>query len=235
MAKHPSTDSLSEATRSRAEFSGHKGARGAAGYRDYLSEHGQSTIVPAITTGFGKIRIGAAWDNITLNNSGLLGKLVKKLKGEGIDIDLGCLYEMKSGSRGCLQAFGDMFGAYDFPPYISLSGDERTGDAAGDDEFIRVNGAHWNEISRILVYVYIYHGKGDWSAIKPKVTVTVGNDAPMIVVPKVRNSELSVCVIAMLENQGDSIKVTNHTEYFPGHAEMDRAFGFGLEWDDGSK
>lgn len=235
MAKNPSTDSISEATQERAEFSGHKNAKGAAGYRDSLSGDGQTAIIQAEPSGFGRIRIGAAWDNITLSDAGFFSRLIKKITREGIDIDLGCLYEMKDGRRGCIQAFGDMFGDFDHVPFISLSGDERTGNASGDDEFMKINGKHWNEINRILIYVYIYHGQGDWSMIRPNITVSVGDEAPLLVVPQVRKSELSVCAIATLENTDDSIRITNHTEYFPGHAEMDRAYGFGLEWDDGRK
>ena len=57
----------------------------------------------------------------------------------------------------------------------------------------------------------------------------------MVVVPDVHKDELAVCAITMIENVRNGIKLTNHTEYFPGHAEMDRAFGFGLEWDEGKK
>jgi tellurite resistance protein TerA len=57
----------------------------------------------------------------------------------------------------------------------------------------------------------------------------------MIVTPQVDRSEQSVCVIAEVENVRNGIKLTNHTEYFPGHAEMDRAFAFGLSWSDGEK
>lgn len=49
-------------------------------------------------------------------------------------------------------------GNYSIPPYLCLSGDERAGDAQGDDEFIHLNGKEWPKFKRILVYVYIYHG-----------------------------------------------------------------------------
>lgn len=238
-----SQGSLAEATRSRAKFSGHGNAKGAAGFRvatdnpdcEMLSQSGQSSVINPRDEGFGTIRIGAAWDNIIVEESGFFGKLLKKATRQGVDIDLGCLYEMEDGTRGCVQAFGDMMGAYDSAPYIALSGDERTGDAEGDDEFLRVNGAHWNAIKRILIYVYIYRGHGNWADIKPQVNLSIIGEAPMVVTPDVQASELSVCAIAMVENIRGGIRLTNHTEYFPGHAEMDRAFGFGLQWADGKK
>ena len=57
----------------------------------------------------------------------------------------------------------------------------------------------------------------------------------MIVTPDAHMDELAVCAIAMMENVRGGIRLTNHTEYFPGHNEMDRAFGFGLQWADGQK
>ncbi len=235
--------SLTEATRGRAKFSGHGNAVGAAGFKvladnpdcEFLSNSGQQSIIDAPAEGFGKIIVGAAWDNIVTKNTGLLKKLLKKATRQGIDIDLGCLYEMQDGTRGCIQAFGDMYGKYDANPFIMLSGDEKTGDASGNDEHIEINGTRWNDIKRLLVYVYIYHGEHDWAAIKPQIQITMKDHSPMIVTPDIHNNDLDVCAIVMIENVRGHIRLTNHTEYFPGHAEMDRAFGFGLEWADGQK
>ena len=239
-----SQDSMIEATRNRASFSGHGDAKGASGYKvasadpdcEFLSQSGQSTIINPRTDGFGKIQIGAAWDNIVVEkNSGLLDKLLKKATRQGVDIDLGCLYELQDGSRGAIQAFGDMFGKFDHAPYIALSRDERTGNKEGFDEHIDLNGKHWDEIRRLLVYVYIYNGTPNWATVRPQIQVSVAGEHPMVVVPDVHKDELAVCAITMIENVRNGIRLTNHTEYFPGHAEMDRAFGFGLEWDDGKK
>jgi tellurite resistance protein TerA len=110
-------------------------------------------------------------DNIEVQDAGLIGKILKKVTKKGIDIDLGCLYELHDGSRGCLQAFGEMFGNYDNAPYISLSGDERTGNKEGDDEAMHINGKKWPDIKRLLVYVYIYSGEANWDVIKPQVHI----------------------------------------------------------------
>lgn len=237
-----STASILEATRTRSSFSGHGEALGAAGFKvvtdnpdcEFLSHSGQVSMIEAGPQGFDRIFIGAAWDNM-LQEKGFFNKLLKRVTRQGIDIDLGCLYELHDGTRGCIQAFGDMYGNYDAAPFVTLSGDEKTGDASGDDEHIEVNGPNWNAIKRLLIYVYIYDGEHDWAAIKPQIQLRVKGHTPMIVTPDVHNNDLDVCAIAMVENMNGHIKITNHTEYFPGHAEMDRAFGFGLEWDDGRK
>ncbi len=218
-----SQDSMIEATRSRAKFSGHGAAKGAGGYKvaaddpecEFLSQSGQSSIINPREGGLGKIIIGAAWENIALENSGFLNKLIKKATRQGVDIDLGCLYELQDGSRGAIQAFGDMFGHFDEAPYISLSEDERTGDKDGFDEHINLNGLHWDKIKRLLVYVYIYNGVPNWAALRPQIQISIAAEHPMVVTPNVHKSELSVCAITMLENVRNGIKLTNHTEYFP--------------------
>jgi tellurite resistance protein TerA len=242
-----SMDSLTEATRSRAKFSGHGGI-GAAGYvsdtddnsYQFLGTTGQTDIFNPHENGYGKIRIGAAWQNLRVEKSqNFISKFIKKAAKVGIDLDLGCLYELHNGQRGSIQAFGEVFGSLKEPPYISLLGDDRTGDDDddddGEDEIIYVNGQKWPEIKRILIYLYIYDGAEHWAEVQPQVQVRVPDEKPMIVTLHTLKSELSLCAVAMMENVRNGIKMTNITEYYPGHAEMDRAFGFGLEWDDGEK
>ncbi len=238
-----STDAMAEASRNRAEFSGHGKAKGAAGYRPDDEEHvenllngfGETMIVQKPDKGFEDIVVGASWDNIVVEEAGFFGKLLKKATKQGVDIDVGVLYELFDGSRGALQAFGDLYGEYDNAPYIHLSGDERTGDKEGDDEGIHVNGEQWNNIKRMVVYVYIYSGVGNWQDIKPKITVRIPGEQPLTITPAIKKTDLPVCAVAAIENDNGAIKFTNYGEYFPGHAEMDRAYGFGLTWDDGHK
>ncbi len=239
-----SVDALAEATRSRASFSGHGGSLGAAGYREvatnpdnceFLNEPGSSVAVSPGPEGFESLLIGVAWDNIQVEQAGFFGKMFKKVRNEGVDLDIGCLYEMQDGTRGAIQAFGEKFGDYDNPPFMQLSGDERTGNAEGHDEFIMVNGRSWSEIKRILVYIYIYEGAPKWSVINPQIILDVPGEDDLIVTLGAHDDALALCAVGGLENVRGGIKLTNYTEYFPGHYEMDRAFGFGLEWGDGQK
>ena len=239
-----SVDALAEATRSRADFSGHGGALGAAGDREiasdpenceFLNEPGSSIAVSPGPEGFEAMLIGVAWDNIQVEEAGFFGKMFKKVRQQGVDLDIGCLYEMQDGTRGAIQAFGEKFGNYDKPPFMQLSGDEQTGDSEGHDEFIMVNGTHWNDIKRVLVYIYIYEGAPRWSEINPQIILDVPGEDDLIVTLGAHDDALALCAVGGLENVRGGIKLTNYTEYFPGHYEMDRAFGFGLEWGDGQK
>jgi tellurite resistance protein TerA len=239
-----SQSSIENANRSRVNFSGHGSAKGAAGYIDpndqdinvdFLGRRDDNLSVTPPSDGFKNIKIAAAWDNQMVPVKTLVGKILKKKKLADIDLDLGILYELKDGTKGAIQAFGDTMGNYNLPPYLSLSGDEREGDTEGDDEFIHLNGKEWPKFKRILVYVYIYRGAMDWAQVKPQIHIRIPNEKPMVVTLSSHHKDLGLCAIAGIENIRDGMKVTNHTEYFPGHAEMDRAFGFGIEWTGGEK
>jgi tellurite resistance protein TerA len=239
-----SVDSIAEASRSVVDFSGHGDALGAAGLREssfdpdnseFLREPGQSVAVSPGPDGFKFIRMGVQWDNIQVQQAGLLNKLMKKTVGAGVDVDIGCLYEMQDGTRGAIQAFGGKFGAFNKPPYIALSGDERTGNKKGMDEFIVINGKHWHEFKRVLVYLYIYDGVSQWADLNPRVILDIPGEDDLALTLSVHDEALDLCAVGGLENVRNGIKLTNYTEYFPGHAEMDRAFGFVLEWGDGKK
>ena len=237
---------MAEATRSRVQFSGHRGSLGAAGYRnkdendygdtcEFLDDPGESIAISPGPDGFESILIGVAWDNVQVQQSGFFGKMLKKVQNTGVDLDIGCLYEMADGTRGAIQAFGEKFGDFENAPFLALSGDERTGNAEGHDESILVNGRHWDKIKRLLIYIYIYEGAPSWSQIKPQIIVDVPGNDDLIVTLGAHDDALCLCAVAELESIRGGIRLTNRTEYFPGHEEMDRAFGFGLQWGGGKK
>jgi tellurite resistance protein TerA len=237
-----SKHSIVDATKSRARFSKYKKSLGASGFvspydegkqGSFLSNPGDTAIVNPPSEGLPNFEIGVAWDNV--KKPSLFGGLFKKDKNKGIDLDLGCLYELQNGKRGAIQAFGDFYGTLEDEPFIALLGDEQTGEAEGEDEMILVNGQFWSEIKEIIIYIYIYSGAANWEEVKPQIQVRVPGEEPMIVSLHARRQELAVCAVAGLENVRNGIKMTNFLEYFPGHAEMDRAFGYGLEWSDGQK
>lgn len=246
-----SQSSIQDATRSRADFSGHHGAKGAAGHHDDLdasankdailvSTAGEDVFVDPQDGGYEDIKVSLSWDNLLVaQGQGFWDKLFRRAKKgiahKGVDIDLGCLYELHDGSRDCLQAFGDLYGNLNKPPWVRLSGDERTGDTEGVDEYMLINGQKWPEIKRILFYIYIYEGATDWQTIKPEIFIDIPGDEDLRMTPHARQSDLSLCAVGELENIRGGMKLTNHSEYFPGHAEMDRAFGYGINWEEGTK
>ena len=240
-----SAQSILDADRDRAVRSRHGGI-GAAGYISQYDAHqadcfmtnpGEVAVLDRPEGGFPDIQVGMAWDNIAIaHDDGFFARFFKKkIMRAGVDLDLGCLYRLKNGVRGGMQAFGAEHGAYDKSPYIALSGDERKGDKEGIDENITINGQHWDEIEKILLYVYIYDGAPNWQTVRPQIQMRVPDHAPMVVTLNARKKNMSLCAVAGLENIRGGIKLSSYLEYFPGHAEMDRAFGYGLSWEAGKK
>lgn len=240
-----SSDSLSSASKSTDDFSGHGESLGAGGVKeksitdtqDCLDKNGESEIISPPEGGFNNFHIGLAWNNIIVEQTGGFMGLWKKATQQGIDIDLGCFFEMADGTRGILQAFGGLHGNLNRTPFIELSDDERTGDSEGDDEYMTINGVKWPQIKRILIYTYIYEGSTDWSQIQPELTINLHMDPvePLSIRPKLKTNKMTVCALATLENIKDGLRIKTHGEYFTSQAAMDRAFGFGLQWEDGAK
>ena len=152
-----------------------------------------------------------------------------------IDLDLGCLFELKNGQRGCVQALGNAFGRLDQPPFVSLDGDDRTGTNA-DGENLRVNGNMIAQIRRILVYTFIYEGAANWQDAQGVVTIKYPGAEDVIVRMDEYGSSQRMCAIALFENQGDTtFSVEKIVRFFDGHEKMDRAFNWGLRWVPGRK
>ena len=153
----------------------------------------------------------------------------------GIDLDLGCLYELKNGIKGSVQALGNNFGSLVYPPYISLDGDDRTGTST-EGENLRVNSAMIPQIKRILVYTFIYEGAANWRDAKGIVTVKCPGSKDVIVKMDEYGSDLTMCGIALLENKdGQTLSMEKIVKFFRGHRELDQAFGWGLRWVHGTK
>lgn len=241
-----SQDALTQADQAQNEFSDYQGALGQSGVQDvaakmagggFLSRAGDKIAVspPADGSGFSDIYIGCAWNTQTTPKAGFFGRLLGLSTTRKFDLDLGVMYELADGTRGALQALGTGNGAHDTPPYIVLSHDERSGLSDDDDEYICVNGQKWAHIKRLLVYTYIYAGAVDWAQVAPAVQVKVAGQAPLQVTPRMARENLPVCAIALIENVRGGFTLENLTEYFPGQIEMDRAYGFGVAWEDGLK
>ena len=184
------------------------------------------------------VKKGATLGDIVINlnwsqppqKSGFFGRFLNR----GIDLDLACLFELKDGSIGGVQALGNHFGELDYPPYIALDGDDRTG-AVAAGETIRVNGKFADKIRRILVYTFIYEGAADWEEAKGVVTVNCPGSPELIVRMDEYGSRKRTCAIALLENVGGTFSVEKVVDFFDDSEQMDRAFDWGLRWTTGRK
>ena len=182
-------------------------------------------------TGLGEILVNLNW-NARAAKKGLFGSL---FSGGGIDLDLGCLYELKDGRKGTVQALGNAFGSLNQPPYISLDGDDRTG-AAANGENLRINGNQIQNIKRVLVYTFIYEGVANWQQADATVTIKYPGAEDLIVKMDTYNSTQLMCGLALFENINDeTFSVEKIVQFYAGHRDLDQAFGWGLRWTAGRK
>ncbi|MEG4444532.1 phospholipase D-like domain-containing protein [Microcoleus sp. AT9_B5] len=181
-----------------------------------------------------------------ITQSGELGEIIVQLNWSqgtrpdgsktAIDLDLGCLYELKDGQKDAIQALGESFGNFSTTPYIDLGEDDRKGDKG---EILRINGDKVAEFKRILVYAYIYKGIAKWSEAKGVVKIKlpeVIHQADIEVKLNNPSDGIKVCAIALFENVDDkTFNVSKKEKYYTDGREMDKAFNWGLDWVDGSK
>ena len=182
--------------------------------------------------GLGEILVNLNWNSKPLKQG-----FLKSLLGgnQGIDLDLGCLFELKNGMKGTVQALGNSFGSLSNPPFISLDGDDRTG-AAAAGENLRINGNQISQIKRILVYTFIYEGVTNWKQADATVTIKYPGAEDIIVKMDSFNSTERMCGLALFENINDqTFSVEKIVQFYPGHRELDAAFHWGLQWQAGRK
>ncbi len=190
---------------------------------------GQKVNLVKKGSNLGEIVINLNWSQPP-PKSGFFGRFISN----GIDLDLACLFELKDGSIGAIQALGNHFGDLNRPPYIALDGDDRTG-AVAAGETIRVNGKFADKIRRILIYTFIYKGAANWAEAKGVVTVNCPGSPELIVRMDEYGSKKHTCAIALLENVGGTFSVEKVVDFFDDSEQMDHAFDWGLRWTVGRK
>ena len=184
------------------------------------------------STGLGEILVNLNWNSRPVKQ-GFLSSILGGSKG--IDLDLGCLYELKNGQKGAVQALGNSFGSLNQAPYISLDGDDRTG-AAATGENLRINGNKLSEFKRILVYTFIYEGVANWQQADAVVTIKYPGAEDIIVKMDTFNSSNIMCGLALFENQNDqTFSVEKIVQFYNGHQALDKAFNWGMQWKAGRK
>ena len=141
---------------------------------------------------------------------------------------------MQNGAKSVVQALGNCFGDLDRPPYIKLAGDDRSG-ASSNGEFLYINGERFSEMKRICVFAFIYEGVANWAQADGVVTVTVPGHPVIEVRMDGHQPSKNMCAIAMLENHQGELRITKLAEYFEGHPDLDRHYGWGMRWVEGSK
>jgi tellurite resistance protein TerA len=194
-----------------------------------LTKRGQ-TVSLKKGAGGGPVRINLNWDQ---QPAGGGGGLFRKRSG-GIDLDLGCLYELSDGSKGAVQALGGMFGSLTSPPYVQLDKDDRSGTAT-DGENLLISGAHSAQISRLAVFAFIYEGAPNWSKAGGIVTIHPPQGSPVTIELDETRDGMIMCGICLVRGGSDGFTVQREVQYLAGHRALDQLYGWGMSWTRGSK
>ncbi len=154
---------------------------------------------------------------------------------KGIDLDLGCLYELADGRKGVIQALGNAFGSLDAPPWIALDGDDRTGTVAGGEN-MSINLGQPGRFKRVLIFAMIYEGAPNWAAVDGVVTLTSAGGQQF----EVRLDDAGVgsrmCAVAQLVESGGDLVFQREVRYIEGgQMALDQAYGWGMNWARGRK
>lgn len=180
----------------------------------------------------GRMRVNLNWNAAAVPPRGWRAMLGAS---SGLDLDLGCLWELTDGSKGVVQALGNAFGSLERPPYIHLDGDDRSGSVAGGENLI-IDLSHAAQIRRVLIFAYIYEGAPSWDQARGVVTLYPVTGPSVEIRLDESAGGARFCVVAQLLNTGSDLTVRREVNYINGsQATVDRAYGWGLSWSTGSK
>ncbi|MGR8010737.1 TerD family protein [Streptomyces hypolithicus] len=151
-----------------------------------------------------------------------------------VDLDLGCLYELVDGTKGVVQPLGSFFGSLNAPPFVKLSGDDRFGAPSGETVYVNLD--HSEAIKRLLVFVYIYDQTPAFDRTHAVVTLFPSNGPRIEIELDERAPQARSCAVFTVENVKGDLVVHREVKFVYGfQAELDRLYGWGLQWGRGYK
>lgn len=163
---------------------------------------------------------------------GVKTKLFGMKKSGGIDLDLACMYRLKSGHMGVIQALGNSFGAANQEPFILLDKDDRTGSSTSGETM-------WFKkpelIEFAIIFAYIYEGTPNWQNTGASVTLKQQGSQDISIFIDNADKSNRFCVIASLKANENQLEVKREEQFFTDHQAVDRYYGFGFRWKAGRK
>ncbi|MER7704797.1 Tellurium resistance [Kitasatospora sp. NPDC097605] len=152
-----------------------------------------------------------------------------------VDLDLACMYELADGKRGVVQPLGGFLGDLQHAPFVKLSGDDQYGAPSGETMYINLEKK--DQFKRLLVFVYIYDGTPAFEQTNAVVTIVPQSGPRIEVKLEERAPAARSCAVVLIENSGDNaLTVRREVRYVNGfQADIDRLYGFGMQWQRGYK
>ncbi len=172
------------------------------------------------------IHINLNWD--APQKKGFLAALTNSAP----DLDLGCMYRLKSGEAGVIQPLGGIFGSQNSSPYIYLDKDDRSG-AARDGENLTIYRP--DLIDLVMVFALVYEGASDFAQVGGRLTIKEPNGNEIFMRLNSPERGRNFCAICTVRAAGGSVEITKEEQYFPGHRDADMRYGFGFRWTAGQK
>lgn len=176
--------------------------------------------------------------------TGFLGSLFGKNKE--IDLDLGCYWELKNGSRSLIDGLQfskgrggpkEQFskqGCYVNVPWVWHCGDDRNG-SSESGENILVNPKGIQDLRRLVIYCFIYEGAANWAESDAVVTVKVPNQPEIVVEMGKQTDHRKFCAIATIDFDGSQMSVRKDVNFFKDHADCSHYYNWGFNFTAGSK
>ena len=137
-------------------------------------------------------------------------------------------------ARASSSRWADFFGDLNAAPYVKLSGDDRFGRPSGETMYVNLD--HRDEIKRLLVFVYIYDQTPAFDRTHADVTLYPSNGPRIEIELDERAPQARSCAVVLIENVKGELVVRREVKFVYGfQAELDRLYGWGLQWGRGYK
>jgi tellurite resistance protein TerA len=165
-----------------------------------------------------RIKINLNWESGASNNG-------------AVDLDLGCMFELKTGEKGVIQPLGGYFGSGTTEPFVLLDKDDRSGSASDGENMVIYKP---EIIHRILIFALIYEGTALFSQVNGRLTIKTSKEEILI---RLDNPDSSnrLCAVGFFENKGNGLVLSKEEFYFHNHSACDAQYGFGFGWKAGRK
>ena len=196
----------------------------------------QATARLNLSKGLSDLKVKLQWNSQPAQKKGFFASF---LGTPSIDLDLGIFVELANGSKSIIDPLqfahdNSRKGSLAAAPFVLHSGDDRSG---GGGETILVSGTHIGKIQRLIVYTFIYQGAAQWRATDAHVHIEVPGQSPIDIVMGDQTDSRTMCALASIEvgGGGTTLDVKRLMTFHNGHADCDGKYGWGFEWQDGSK
>lgn len=167
-----------------------------------------------------------------LNWSSQTKKGLFGITSPAIDLDLACMYRLKDGMKGVIQALGNSFGSEKYAPYIKLDMDDRTGSSTTGENMYFYKP---EMIEFAVIFAYIYNGVADWNKTDATITLKQPGSPDIELNINNPNTNKRFVVFASITASANGLNIVREERFFKGHKEIDKHYGFGFIWVPGSK